>query len=864
MSKIKKSWITLISLMSALFLLLGFAFGLPKISASANTYAPSTVFSSGTGGTVGASKLSTEGNAKTEYVQFTFSNDGNVYFRRDLALRWYAEETTGTGETAKKEVKTNYFSMQLAFLDVVFEKFTIAFESGEENITKEAKAINKLVFVPVIEESKDTPEQTDEPTDEPAEEGPKEEKPKVYPTKIKVYVVNADEKANEDKAIELDAKQDILITFDEGDNDPDTTEDNCEIGEFNVRVKNVEAPKQEENKKEDENNNENGATGAAIEADLVGKFTNIGGYFLDYRSASSSTPNTPITFTAEIADEDESQLVLMRSLNKQSMALNSSGRVDDNTPAVLVLNEDLYAFKLGKKFSLSYEAIDVCDDNVTVTREYYMLKTEKDEDDNTLYYMPNEKAITAEGDERAKYNYKGLNTYTYFLPTQENPAKQEYVSIRFKLDDDTDANDTYVLLSWYANKDAKETFEHCTGFEEYDNEGSKDVRQFYDREFTFIKVNRENDGPYYKYLEAQKAKTDDDKNENVVTNTKAFEDAVGKYKLALEEREAATSAGTGAYIYLPSLRDLIESKNSGYRNLKFSIYYYKPGSTSASSQTSLSYNALKLEVDKEGDYRFRVIAQDASNNAMKYYDKDGELVTLTNSNVWDIEGIPEFTFHINYNGPTIEDPEEQSLGYRNDRYSFDKFDIIALSGYQTEYTLYRYDEVNANAAGVKTPSYSDFVKNAKTYFEQFSGLDEVLTDKTQKILYEISTYQSDVTEDDEAKWNRTDNDYHWDPDSSLSFIPQVAGFYILKLVVEDYNYPGETAVQYQVVEVRNPIDRIPGQSQWLQENVVSVVLFSISGLLAIVVVVLFLVKPSEKKVEEVDLEKLKGKKKNKK
>ena len=142
-------------------------------------------------------------------------------------------------------------------------------------------------------------------------------------------------------------------------------------------------------------------------------------------------------------------------------------------------------------------------------------------------------------------------------------------------------------------------------------------------------------------------------------------------------------------------------------------------------------------------------------------------------------------------------------------------------------------------------------------------MDEELTDKTQKILREISVYQSDITEDDEAKWNRTDNDYHWDPDSSLSFIPQAVGFYVLKVVVEDGEYLTKPVAAYQVIEVRNPIDTIPGQSQWLQENVVSVILFAISGVLAIIVVVLFLIKPSEKNVEAVDIEKLKGKKKNK-
>ena len=856
MSKVKKGLITLISLISALFLLFGVVLGLPKTtSVFANTYLPTSIFSSGTGGTVSESKKNSELNeGEKAYVQFTFTDGGNVYFRRDLALRWYAEEEITSGETVKKEVKTNYFSMQFAFLDVVFEKFTIAFESGEENISKDAKAINKIVFVPVEAKSDDVPEQVDE-NENDGNEKPKDKDERVYPTQVKVYVVKADAKEEDEGVLEdrattiLDTKQDILITIDET---------SCEIGEFNVYIKNVEAPKAETPSTPDDE-----AEGAAIAVEEpVGKFTNIGGYFLDYRSSSSTTPNTPITFTADIARADDNQRVHMRSLNKQNMVLNKDGRVDDNTPAVLVLNEDLYAFKLGKKFSLSYEAIDVCDDNVTPDREYYMLKTVEG-----VPYMPNEKKMEDSTEENgpkySQFNYSRLTTYTYFLPSQdfvptpEKPNPEEYVSIRFKLNDDT--QDTYVYLSWYANENAKKSFD-CSGYEEYTDENNmQNVRKFDNRKFEFIKVNRDDDGPVYKYLQAKEG-------ENTFANTtdeKAFGDAVAAYQKALEEKAENTNAGTGAYLYLPSLRGLIESKNAGYRNLKFSIYYRKPHATSESSQTSLSYNALKIEVDKEGWYSMRIVAQDASSNTMQYFDPDGELVTVTGNNVWKIEGIPEFKFYIQYKGATIEDPEEQSLGYRNTKYTFDKFDIIALAGYRTEYTLYRFDAFNAIAAGESEPTYKDFVANAGDYFEKFSRLDEELTDKTQKILREISVYQSDITEDDEAKWNRTDNDYHWDPDSSLSFIPQAVGFYVLKVVVEDGEYLTKPVAAYQVIEVRNPVDRIPGQSQWLKENVVSVVLFSISGVLAIVVVVLFLIKPSEKNVEAVDIEKLKGKKKNK-
>ena len=169
--------------------------------------------------------------------------------------------------------------------------------------------------------------------------------------------------------------------------------------------------------------------------------------------------------------------------------------------------------------------------------------------------------------------------------------------------------------------------------------------------------------------------------------------------------------------------------------------------------------------------------------------------------------------------------------------------------------------VSVEEDGEIPSSYSDFVKNSKKYIDLFKAFDEKQPDNDKKILREISTFDKDVDEDDEAKWNRTDNDYYWDPDSALSFVPQEAGFYILTLNVEDSVLPGKTAEGIQVVEVRNPIDTIPSQSQWLEENVVSVVLFAISGVLAIIVVVLFLVKPSDKKVEEIDLEKLKGKKK---
>ena len=78
MSKTKYRWITIISLFAALFMILGFVIGLPATArAYANTYAPSSIFSAGTGGTVSASEKGEEEDAKAA-VEFSFSDRKSV------------------------------------------------------------------------------------------------------------------------------------------------------------------------------------------------------------------------------------------------------------------------------------------------------------------------------------------------------------------------------------------------------------------------------------------------------------------------------------------------------------------------------------------------------------------------------------------------------------------------------------------------------------------------------------------------------------------------------------------------------------------------------------------------------------------
>ena len=778
MNKVKVRFLTIASLVVMLIAVLALAVCsvIPRRTAQAVTeveYEPSAVFAAGVGGEVGAS----EGG--TSYIEFSLADGGKTHFRRDLALKWFSADSAEDPSVVKPG-KANYFSMQFSFPSVDFETFTIEFQSDEENITKDAQAVNSLVF------------------EKTADGG------------LTVKVKNASQQDLENDNSELDAgtvaaasvSNDFTLTFAEA------TDAETVAGDFKVVLQ---------------------CGGAQV---LESRFTNIGGNYLEYRSSAATTPNTPITFTAELpegAAEGTTQSVLMKSLNGQSFAL-TEGRVQDVTAPVLVLNEEVYAFTLGKKFSLEYEAIDVCDDTVSVSRYYYMAAQNED----GSYIAP-------DASEEDDYDYDTLGTSTYFMPVTETPAGQppvEYVSIYFDLkdgrraDDGSDEVSELVYLTWYAAP-ASDTVETLNGCD-------------------YIRVDRNEEGPAYTGLTATEGDTAaGTENRNVTDGT--YNTAKQAYQTALEAAAENTSAGTGAYLYMPSLRGLIYSNFADYRNLQFTVCYYQEtqadGDT-ASSESGLSYNELRIEVDEDGWYRIRIFATDASSNAMKYYNKDGELVDVTTSNVWDIEEIPEFRVYIDYDGASIEDPGSQDYGYRDRTYTISDFDIIALAGYVEDYALYYFDS-DYLAEGQTMPSYDDFVENAEQYF----------TDTYKASMIRINEYNSDVTEDDE-NWDDTDNAYNWNPSSSLSFVPQRSGIYVVELTVTDPNRPGTMETAYMAIEVRNPVDVIPGQSQWLQNNITSVVLFAISAVLAIAIVVLFVVKPSDKKVKEVDLEKLKGRPKN--
>ena len=810
MNKVKVRFITILSLCAALIVALalgtwsavaGRTFASAEITGE--EYAPSAIFAPGTGGEVGASE------GEDSYVQFTFRDGGKTFFRRDLAYKWFAKaqaadggESEGTDAQAASALanpgEAHYFSMEFAFTSTQFELFTLSFESTEENVSKEGKAVNAVLFRPTAEGGieaavRNASQQEDD-----------------FDIETLTWVTIAAKDA---------ALGDIRIEF---------AESAGSVGSFALRFF---------------VNDASVSWGEGSEP----LFTNIGGNYAEYRSSSSSTPNTPITFTMELGEDEESAQLLMKRLNGQSFRL-TDGQVVDTTAPVLAVNEEVYAFRLGQRYNFtSYEAIDVCDDSVTITRSYYMAKSNGD----GTYVLSDESAT---GDDSL---YASLTTSTFFMPTASVAGEltDEYVSIRFNLDDGRGRDDEgrvkeYVYLTWYAADTTDEGGIVKTLSAKAEGDAAAQSMDF------IVVTPDEQEGPFYTGLTA-----DESSKQNKVDA--AYEAAVGAYQKEAEEAAKNTGAGSGSYYYLPSLRGLIGSDYADYRDLSFSVYYWhesQEAGSSPSSETSLSYNNLRFEVDKEGVYTFRIVAEDSAGNEMYLYDRDKNLVALSSSTVgYDSDGenfmideIPTFSVRIGYDGASIEEPGSQDYGYRDRSYSIEDFEIIALEGYATDYSLY-YVDTSKLEDGQEAPSYSECVERAQ---ELFFAEDAPYA----ACLVEIRTYNDDVTEDDE-EWEDTDNDYAWDPESTLSFTPQRSGTYIVGLTVTEQT--GAVVTSYMSIEVRNPVDIIPGVSDWLENNVLSVVLFSVSGVLLVVIIVLFIVKPSDKGVAEVDLEKLKGRKVNK-
>ena len=397
----------------------------------------------------------------------------------------------------------------------------------------------------------------------------------------------------------------------------------------------------------------------------IGAFTNVGSSYADAEKVDTfvvkATPKTDAT-TKETS-------IYFTELNGQSFANIVENKVEDTAEAVLVVNQDVNSFMLGAQFSLDYEKIDVLKGSgseLSETKKYYQWNptdTEVSETEFTTnpFFMD------------TVYEKEGVNTSVY------REEGYELVSIIFVLDDKSGEAKGEYDLSWYATDVVEKTVTPA--------EGDPDTRDY-------IKLDRNEAGPTYNYIEAVASSEPNEGGENVVSD--ALETAIEVYQAKVEEVAKEVYAGSNAKFEVPAI-DWLITDNNGFKNLKFTVSYKEPGATSAKTLTDKSQSALKISTEKEGIYEYKVFAKDALGNAMKYY-LDGELVEVTTNNVWDIEEIPSFSFEVLNRGIKTGDGEDDDTldtEILNEEYSMTAIMIEGASEEGETYALYKFsDKIN--------------------------------------------------------------------------------------------------------------------------------------------------------------------------
>ena len=566
---------------------------------------------------------------------------------------------------------------------------------------------------------------------------------------------------------------------------------------------------------------------------------------------------------ADDAANDAKTQVKLISVNSQSFALNADGKIEDTAVPVLVVNDNLTGFTIGTAFALDYEVIDVLDRTVTKSMEYNL-------------FNPTVEA--------GKEEYKALTTSTYFNETNYMDGEKEtsvyatygkeLVSIRFNLSDENNKKgsdgasvgkgETAYYLAWYA---VSEKAPNAVGENAID----------------YIVIDDNKEGATYSFMEAVEA----DK-ANKITNQTAIDD----YQALVEKAAEDLVAGTSTTFRLPTLRGML-TDNGGYENLKFTIVYKAQGASSESTKSALSASNLSFTVSKSGGYEFKVFANDKAGNTMKYY-LDGELVEVTSQNVWKIEEIPFFSFEVQKTGLSIDDDESESdrkdsvtVGSEYNDFEINLLGDAASSAIATK-KLYRidfdaYNQANsgnlASFADLSKISYSEIVTAAKGRLSEANGdFDEFykkiyaellakeiggeITAETllnAGVFVEINPYNEAIREEDHPnEWERH-NKYEWNADEA-TFKAEEEGTYLILAVYTDSQIGSSKVCGYKVVTVASKDDVIPGETEWLKNNIVSVILFGIAGLMLIAIIVIGFIKPSDETLEDVDVAVKKDKK----
>ncbi len=315
------------------------------------------------------------------------------------------------------------------------------------------------------------------------------------------------------------------------------------------------------------------------------------------------------------------------------------------------------------------------------------------------------------------------------------------------------------------------------------------------------------------FVEKYSAQIQDPENTNdqsapvYVENAEALESFKQAVIKATQDGDHYIALGTEFEI--PSMADLVFDDTTPYEDLTARVYYKN------ATQTRTS-NELSFKVDEAGDYTFYVVFTDAAGNAIKLdsivdEDDDGELVVKNKALV--------FSFYIADNAPIkVEAPTTVGAGFVGVKFTAPSFNVDA-SGCKTTYKLY----FNSNEQAKLPTSAEDIANNG--------WIEIPVASKISDKKYEENGYDYDDIKNIAY-------------DGKVTFVPDKVGSYVIECyAVSEITHRSDT--DFAIVRVSDTPTEVKVPSNWLQNNVWSVVFLSIGTLCLIGIVVLLFIKPKD-------------------
>lgn len=599
-----------------------------------------------------------------------------------------------------------------------------------------------------------------------------------------------------------------------------------------------------------------------VNGEEEGLFVNVRENYASYVSSGDSAA-TPITFTVhfdESAADDAAVDMIMYSLNGQSFEVFdaeyddegalSGGTIHDDKAPVVCLDTGLNYLTYGDEVDIDYTVIDVIASSPRSTVKYYVLTNAQFNSEDFDYNNTDVEdelfmEVTTSSDYRLlrdQYTYVPDLSDIGVVENELGYSTYGLVKVCLYVRDTTSsrAQTADVFMDWYVPQDYKVDISTIKGVESTASS-------------TFIRMLEDAQGATYADesvvdLETYKA--------YIARVQEEYQAKIDAYIADENVYPDGLHASSESNLYLPDFSGYVTDNLGGYTDLKYSIYYR---TSSTGSTTNLDYNALAMTVSEaDVTYRFTIYVSDAAGNPMYYPDENGELQTISTENIWDedfAELLPFFEVSVDYRAATVEEPGTQSVGYVGSTYNSASFDIKGVSGtYSATYNLYIFDRDAFYAATGVELSYNDVVDNAYALF--FDSYE----DENGNTYENTRQYFTLVTDEEDYE------DYEWNS-TNVTFVPQdPSEFYVVRLTLKDTGLSNQVTDSFLVVRASARAAEIYGEDNWVQNNIASIVLFSVAGVFFITFVVLLIVKPKDKgdiDVIAADVEQKKAKKSKK-